>query len=106
MKIACVIGVRPEFVQAEPVINNLKKHYVIRAHVDAGLRSFDRRMPEEIIRVAVDHVSNMLFAPTNTAVTNHSKEGISEFVYNTGDAMYWLARIRKMEEGGKYKDDF
>jgi len=169
MKIACVIGVRPEFVQAEPVINNLKKHDVILvhtgqhydyemskvffneldlpepnyhlevgsglhgyqtgdmlkniedvfikeepdsvlvfgdtnttlagslaaaklhiplAHVEAGLRSFDRRMPEEINRVIVDHVSNMLFAPTNTAVINLSNEGISEFVFNTGDVMY------------------
>ena len=169
MKIACVIGVRPEFIQAEPVINNLRKHDVILvhtgqhydyelskvffneldlpepnyhlnvgsglhghqtgamlksledvlikeepdsvlvfgdtnttlagalaavklqiplAHVEAGLRSFDRRMPEEINRVVVDHVSNMLFAPTNTAVINLSKEGISEDVYNTGDVMY------------------
>ena len=42
MKIAFIMGVRPEFVQAEPVINNLKKHYVIRAHVEAGLRSFQK----------------------------------------------------------------
>ena len=169
MKIACVIGVRPEFIQAEPVINNLRKHDVILvhtgqhydyelskvffneldipepnyhldvgsglhghqtgemlkriedvfikeepdsvlvfgdtnttlagalaavklqiplAHVEAGLRSYDRRMPEEINRAMVDHLSNMLFAPTNTAVINLSREGISEYVYNTGDVMY------------------
>lgn len=169
MKIACVIGVRPEFVQAEPVINNLKKHEVILvhtgqhydyemskvffseldipepnyhlevgsglhghqtgdmlksiedvfikeepdsvlvfgdtnttlagalaavklqiplAHIEAGLRSFDRRMPEEINRVVVDHVSNMLFAPTNKAVINLYNEGVTECVYNTGDVMY------------------
>lgn len=62
MKIACVIDIRHGFVQAKPVLNNSKKHDVILAHVEAGLRCFDMRMPEEINRVVVDHVSNMLFA--------------------------------------------
>jgi len=169
MKIACIVGVRPEFVQAEPVINELKKHDVILvhtgqhydyemskiffdelsipvpnyhlgagsgyhghqtaeilkgiedvllkeepdcvlvfgdtnstlsgalasvklhiplAHVEAGLRSFDRRMPEEINRVVVDHISNMLFSPTETAMANLEMEGVLNCVYNTGDVMY------------------
>lgn len=169
MKIACIVGVRPEFIQAEPVINELKKHDVILvhtgqhydyemskiffdelsipepnyhlgagsgshghqtanilkgvenvflkeepdcvlvfgdtnstlsgalasvklhiplAHVEAGLRSFDRQMPEEINRVVVDHISNVLFSPTDTAITNLRTEGIFNCVYNTGDVMY------------------
>jgi UDP-N-acetylglucosamine 2-epimerase len=55
------------------------------AHVEAGLRSFDRRMPEEINRVLIDHVSDVLFSPTTRAVTNLSNEGIREGVVNVGD---------------------
>lgn len=58
------------------------------AHVEAGLRSFDRSMPEEHNRVATDHLSRWLFAPTPTAVENLKKEGIEEGVYHVGDVMY------------------
>lgn len=58
------------------------------AHVEAGLRSFDRPMPEERNRVMTDHLSTMLFAPTITAVTNLAREGITEHVHQVGDVMF------------------
>lgn len=58
------------------------------AHVEAGLRSYDRAMPEEINRVLTDHVSSLLFCPTNVAVKNLTKEGINKGVYCVGDVMY------------------
>ena len=61
------------------------------AHVEAGLRSFDRRMPEEINRVIADHLSRWLFAPTPTAVANLAAEGISRGVSLVGDVMKDLA---------------
>jgi UDP-GlcNAc3NAcA epimerase len=61
------------------------------AHVEAGLRSFDRRMPEETNRILTDHVSRWLFAPTPMAVANLSAEGIRDGVVLTGDVMQDLA---------------
>lgn len=64
------------------------KLHVPVAHVEAGLRSFNRKMPEEINRVATDHVSDLLFAPTETAVGNLAAEGISgDSVLRSGDVM-------------------
>ena len=61
------------------------------AHVEAGLRSFDRRMPEEVNRVLTDHVSSLLFCPTDTAVENLRREGVVAGVVQTGDVMFDLA---------------
>lgn len=63
------------------------KLHIPVAHVEAGLRSFDRSMPEEINRVLTDHISDLLFCPTDTAVLNLRAEGISNGVYNVGDVM-------------------
>lgn len=56
-------------------------------HVEAGLRSFNRKMPEEINRVLTDHISNLLFCPSVTAATNLRKEGIATGIHVVGDVM-------------------
>ena len=58
------------------------------AHIEAGLRSFNRDMPEEHNRVLTDHSSDLLFCPTQTAVDNLANEGIRKGVYLVGDTMY------------------
>jgi UDP-GlcNAc3NAcA epimerase len=64
------------------------KLHIPVAHVEAGLRSFNRRMPEEINRVLTDHASSLLFPPTETAVGNLQKEGITgDSVALVGDVM-------------------
>jgi len=57
-------------------------------HVEAGCRSFDKEMPEEINRICTDHVSSILFCSTQNGVSLLSKEGIVENVYNVGDVMF------------------
>ena len=64
------------------------KLHIPVAHVEAGLRSFNRRMPEEINRVMTDHVSTLLFCPTVTAVANLAQEGVTAGVHLVGDVMY------------------
>jgi UDP-GlcNAc3NAcA epimerase len=62
------------------------------AHVEAGLRSYNRCMPEEINRVLTDRLSAWLFCPTETAVHNLAREGVVEGVALVGDVMYELLR--------------
>ena len=64
------------------------KLHIKVAHVEAGLRSFDRRMPEEINRVLTDHVSDLLLCPTAVAIRNLAREGIDHGVHLVGDVMY------------------
>jgi UDP-GlcNAc3NAcA epimerase len=69
------------------------KLHVPLMHIEAGLRSFDRRMPEEINRVVADHLSNVLICPTRVAIDNLAREGITRGVHLTGDLMYDAMRL-------------
>lgn len=67
------------------------KLHIPVAHVEAGLRSFNMRMPEEINRIVSDRISNLLFCPTEVAVKNLASEGLTEGVHNVGDVMFDVA---------------
>lgn len=85
------------------------------AHVEAGLRSFNKNMPEEQNRILTDHLSKYLFVPTRSSEKNLGLEGISSGVYNVGDVMYdailhfgELAKVKSkvQEELGVYDNDY
>lgn len=71
------------------------------AHVEAGIRQQPKDMPEEINRVITDHISHFLFCPSQLAVRNLKKEGITKNVYFVGDVMYDL--YLKMKEKFQYE---
>lgn len=64
------------------------KLHIPVAHIEAGLRSFNRRMPEEINRIISDGISRWLFVPSEAAEVNLKKEGVTSGIYRVGDIMY------------------
>lgn len=71
------------------------KLHIPIAHVEAGLRSFNREMPEEVNRVLTDHISDLLFVPSDMAISHLKNEGITNGVHRTGDIMADMIRIAK-----------
>jgi UDP-GlcNAc3NAcA epimerase len=67
------------------------KLHIPVAHVEAGLRSFNMRMPEEVNRILADRVSTLLLCPTSLAVDNLAREGLNQGVHNVGDVMFDVA---------------
>jgi UDP-GlcNAc3NAcA epimerase len=70
-------------------------------HIEAGLRSFNRRMPEEINRVVADHLSDLLLCPSDTAVQNLAAEGITSNVHLVGDVMLDVLNWAKQRAADK-----
>ncbi len=96
---SCILDQKPEMVMVYGDTNSTlagalaaAKLNVPVAHVEAGLRSYDRRMPEEVNRVLTDHLAKLLFCPTDVAISNLRAEGIPSSsgvgqVFKVGDVM-------------------
>ena len=82
------------------------KHNFQVAHIEAGLRSFNEDMPEEINRVITDNIADYFFCPTKTALRNLKKEGKRKNIYLVGDVMYDSIKAQEIPETNKKITDY
>jgi UDP-GlcNAc3NAcA epimerase len=75
------------------------KLHIPVAHVEAGLRSFNRRMPEEINRLLTDHLSTLHLCPTQASIKNLAGEGVTEGVHHVGDVMFDATAFAAQQAG-------
>ena len=97
---AHILRIKPKFVNVYGDTNSTvagalaaAKLHVPVIHIEAGLRSFNKKMPEEVNRVLTDHISDYLFCPTNQAVKNLRAENIVSGVHHVGDIMYDAVKL-------------
>lgn len=92
------LKVNPDWIMVYGDTNSTLAGAIVasKLHIEAGLRSFNMKMPEEVNRILTDRVSNILFCPTDTAMQNLKNEGYDNFgckIVKSGDVMQYFIKI-------------
>jgi len=98
----CIINEKPDIVNVYGDTNSTLAGALAAAklnvpimHIESGMRSFNKKMPEEVNRILTDHISSYLFCSTKTAVQNLKNENLSEGIFHVGDIMFEAIKVFK-----------